>query len=111
MQDLMSDEEIEELAVSNGTTNGHHNGNGNDDGDGGPPSGESSEETVFEFTMTPKSGRDAIGKGLKAAKAGTKTAMATRRAIERRREIKRQARRQKAKDTLQILGLLTSFFT
>lgn len=106
MQDVMDDEEIEELAMSSGPTNGHAGG-GSDDSSGE----EGPEETVFEFTMTPQSGREALGKSLKMAKAGTKAGIATRRAMERRREINRQARRAKAKDTLQILSLLTSFFT
>lgn len=79
---------------------------------GETPSGTASEdeETVYEFTATAQSGKDALGKGLKAAQAGLKTGMAVRRAKEHREQINRQARRAKTKDVLQIFGILTSFF-
>lgn len=113
MQNLMSEEEIEALAIQNASPNGHAqnpSGSGNSPQRGTMPSG-TTQETVYEFSMTPKSGRDALSKGVRAAKAGTKTVMATRRAYERRKEIERQARRQKTKDVLQIFGIITSIFT
>lgn len=118
MHEIADDDEIEKLALRGEQKNGHDKSLG-DDGldDDGLPSGDSptgdlsDEETVYEFTLTPQSTKEALGNGLKAVKAGTKGVMATRRAIERRREINRRARRAKMKDGLQIVSLLANIFT